>query len=63
MLPIIDTIAASLHGCNLHFCLYAAFGAATIVRASVAARGKDLDEKREHIVAGLTHIIIAILTL
>jgi hypothetical protein len=51
------------HGCNVHFCVYAAFGAATNVRAGLTMHEKAFDKKRGYIVGGPVHIVLAVLTL
>lgn len=60
-MSILHTVTAALAGCNLHLCLYGAFGAHLLHRAAVALRERRYDAAREHGVYGLVHVLMGML--
>ena len=47
--------------CNMHLCVYGAFGAILLCRSLLANRNHKQDVAREDMVIGLVHIILAML--
>jgi hypothetical protein len=47
--------------CNMHLCLYGAFGAILLLRSLLATRDHRYDVAREDAVIGLVHIMLAML--
>jgi hypothetical protein len=47
--------------CNMHLCLYGAFGATLLHRSLLAIREHQYDVAREDAVIGLVHILLALL--
>jgi len=59
-MSILQTAAAALAGCNMHFCIYAGLGMALLVRAAFALAARRYEEAREHGILGLTHIALGL---
>ena len=60
-MSILTTLVTALAACNLHLCVYGAFGATLLVRAYLAARDSRNELAREDAVIGLVHIMLALL--
>jgi hypothetical protein len=60
-MSILTTALHAIANCNMHFCVYGAFGAALLHRALLALRDGRHDVAREDAVIGLVHIALALL--
>jgi hypothetical protein len=57
----LHTIASLFAECNMHFCLYGAFGATLILRAVLDRRARHYTEAREHTVHGVVYFMLGLL--
>jgi hypothetical protein len=57
----LSSILGALAECNLHNCVYGAFGATLLFRAFLAARDHRNEVAREDAVIGLVHVMLAML--
>jgi hypothetical protein len=60
-MSILHTALILFANCNMHLCLYGAFGAALLHRSLLAIRDHQYDVAREDAVIGLVHILLATL--
>jgi hypothetical protein len=60
-MSILHTALILFANCNMHLCLYGAFGATLLHRALLALQDHRYDVAREDIVIGLVHILLAML--
>jgi hypothetical protein len=59
-MSMLIALVAALAACNMHLCVYGAFGAALLVRAYLAARNNRNELAREDAVIGLVHLMLAL---
>jgi hypothetical protein len=59
MIYLQNLLTAAAH-CNLHFCIYGAFGVTLMLRAALS-RPEHLPEAREHFVHGMVYVTLGLL--
>ena len=57
----LQNIVSLFAECNMHFCLYGAFGATLIIRAVIDWRARHYNEAREHTVHGVVYFSLGLL--
>jgi hypothetical protein len=60
-MSILETALHAFAACNMHLCVYGAFGATLLYRSLLAMRDQRHDVAREDAVIGLVHILLAML--
>jgi hypothetical protein len=56
----VQHLAAAFANCNLHFCIYGAFGAMFMFRAALCRSGHP-GEAREHFVHGIVYFSLGLM--
>jgi hypothetical protein len=57
----LQEIVAALADCNLHFCLYIAFGIMFVLRGALGGAKAGSGEAREDVLHGLVYLILGLL--
>jgi hypothetical protein len=57
----LQDILAAFVNCNLHFCIYGAFGTMFMVRAALCRSEQKVGEAREHFVHGVVYFSLGLM--
>ena len=60
-MPLIYDLSAAFANCNLHFCIYGAFGATIMLRAFLFGPERNSEETRENFVHGMVYLCLGFL--